>query len=113
MGISQISKSPATTMKAAAPKIVFRYRSQDCATGVTRSTAQRLAKTLGVNETQVVHLALRALAARVLPQYEADEGPLTSVQCKQIKKTAPKCMGGTDHSRLLDLQRPESDCTSG
>ncbi|WP_300045617.1 hypothetical protein [Ramlibacter sp.] len=100
-------------MKAAAPKIVFRYRPQDCATGVTRSTTQRLAKTLGVNETQVVHLALRELAARVLPQYEADEGPLTPVQCKQIKETAPKGMGGTYRSRLLDLQRPESDGTSG
>jgi hypothetical protein len=43
-----------------------------------------------VDETQVIHLALRELAVKLLPQYEADEGALTQTQLNQIKKLAPK-----------------------
>lgn len=89
-------------MKAAAPQIAFRYRSRDTATGVTRSTTQLLAETLGVDETQVIHLALQELAAKVLPQYEPDEGPLTPEQLRQIRKTAPKAKGGTLRSSLFE-----------
>lgn len=67
-------------------QIAFRYRTADNRTGVTRSTAKRLAQHLGVDETQVIHLALRELAVRLLPQYEADEGPLTAAQMQQIRK---------------------------
>lgn len=38
-------------MPTAIPQIAFRYRMKDSATGVTRSTAKRLADVLGVNET--------------------------------------------------------------
>ncbi|MDO8714383.1 MAG: hypothetical protein Q7K13_07890 [Polynucleobacter sp.] len=44
------SRSPAT-------QIAFRYRTLDSATGVTRETVKRLANLLGVNETQVIHMA--------------------------------------------------------
>ncbi len=30
------------------------------------------------------------MAAKLLPQYEADEGPLTPNQIRQIKKAAPQ-----------------------
>lgn len=69
-------------------QIAFRYRTVDSATGVTRETAKRLAEHLGVDETQAIHRALRDLAVRVLPQYEADDGPLTPAQVRQIKKQA-------------------------
>ena len=82
-------------MTATAAQIAFRYRPQDSATGVTRTTAKRLAEVLGVDETQVIHLALHELATKVLPQYEADEGALTKAQLSQIKKSAPKAKGGT------------------
>ncbi len=88
-------------MKAAAPQIAFRYRSRDTATGITRSTTQRLAETLGVDETQVIHLALQELAAKVLPQYEPDEGPLTPAQLRQMKESAPKAKGGAIRSSLF------------
>ena len=91
-------------MKAAASQIAFRYRPIDSATGVTRSTTQRLAKTLGVDETQVIHLALHELAAKVLPQYLADHGPLTPSQRSQIKKSAPKAKGGIIRSSLFDSE---------
>jgi hypothetical protein len=67
-------------------QIAFRYRAKDSATGVTRSTAKRLAETLGVDETQAIHLALHEMAVRVLPQYEPDDGPLSAAQLKQVRK---------------------------
>ena len=91
-------------MKAATAQIAFRYRAQDSATGVTRTTTKRLAEVLGVDETQTIHLALREMAAKLLPQYEADEGPLTKAQLNQIKKSAPKAKGGTVRSSLFGLE---------
>ncbi len=91
-------------MKAAAAQIAFRYRPIDSATGVTRTTTKRLAEVLGVDETQVIHLALQELATKHLAQYEADEGALTNAQLSQIKKSAPKAKGGTIRSRLFGLE---------
>jgi len=88
-------------MKSTAAQIAFRYRSQDSATGVTRTTAKRLAVLLGVDETQVIHLALHDLATKFLPQYEADSGTLTKAQIHQVKKSAPKARGGTVRSSLF------------
>lgn len=73
-----------------ANQIPFRYRVTDTRTGVTRETARRLAEHLGVDETQVIHLALRDMAARLLPQYEPDDGPLTAEQTRQVRKQAPQ-----------------------
>ena len=56
-------------------QLAFRYRTTDSANGVTRQTAKRMADRLGVNETQVIHYALREHAVKLLPQYEADESP--------------------------------------
>jgi len=89
-------------MKSAVAQIAFRYRAQDSVTGVTRSTAKRLAETLGVDETQVIHLALHELASKFLPQYDADDGALTLTQLQQIKKAAPKAKGGIVRSSLFE-----------
>ncbi len=71
--------------KNISPQIPFRYRNFDSPTGVTRETAKRLAERLGVDETQVIHLALHELAVKILPQYEQDDGPLSAAQVRQIK----------------------------
>ncbi len=92
-------------MKTTPAQIAFRYRAQDSTTGVTRSTAKRLAETLGVDETQVIHLALHEMATRYLPQYEADEGALSKTQLKQIEKTASKPKGGVVRSHLFDIEK--------
>ena len=91
-------------MKAAAAQIAFRYRPQDSSTGVTRTTTKLLADVLGVDETQVIHLALHKLATKFLPQSEADEGALTKAQLNQVKKSAPKAKGSTVRSSLFDLE---------
>ncbi len=85
-------------------QIAFRYRSTDSAAGVTRDTARRLAEYLGVDETQAIHHALRELAVRVLPQYEADEGPLTAAQIRQIRKRVPQGGKRSVRSSLFDTK---------
>ncbi|MBU6467795.1 MAG: hypothetical protein KGQ44_01440 [Betaproteobacteria bacterium] len=89
-------------MTTSSIQISFRYRSKDSPTGVTRTTAKRLAEVLGVDETQLIHLALHDLAIKVLPQYEEDEGAITKAQFRQIKKSLPKFKDTVVRSNLFD-----------
>ncbi|TMH06612.1 MAG: hypothetical protein E6H58_17680 [Betaproteobacteria bacterium] len=92
------------TVRPPANQIPFRYRTIDSVTGVTRETAKRLAERLGVDETQVIHYALHELAIKLLPQYEADEGPLTAAQMRQIKKRVPQGGKRSVRSSLFETQ---------
>lgn len=92
------------TIRSATDQIAFRYRSTDSSTGVTRETIKRLAEQLGVDETQTIHLALRELAVKLLPQYEADDGPLTAAQLRDIKKRVPQGKKRSVRSSLFDPQ---------
>jgi len=69
--------------------ILLRYRDQDTPYGVTRKTTTALAETLGLSETQVVHVALANLARQTLARYEVDTGPLTEEQMKAIRRLQP------------------------
>jgi len=69
--------------------ILLRYRETDTAYGVSRRTATRLAKVLGLSETQVIHVALAQFARQNLPRYEPDGGPLTAEQKDAIRKLQP------------------------
>ena len=76
--------------KPVAPKSIwFRYRNTDTLYGVARETANRLAKTLRLTETQVIHAALAHFARQNLPRYEADAGPLTTAQQEAIHEMQP------------------------
>ena len=92
------------TTRSNADQIAFRYRAADTTTGVTRDTAKRLADRMGVDETQAIHLALHDLAVKMLPQYEADDGPLTAAQMRQIKKSAPQGKKRSVRSSLFEVQ---------
>jgi hypothetical protein len=85
-------------------QIAFRYRTTDSVTGVTRETAKRVADVLGVDETQAIHHALRELASKVLPQYEPDDGPLTSVQIQKIRQHAPQGQKRSVRSSLIESE---------
>ena len=85
-------------------QIAFRDRPADSTTGVTRDTAKRLAERLGVDETQAIHLALHDMAVRLLPQYQADEGPLTVAQLRQIKKRLPQGRKKSVRSSLFEVE---------
>jgi hypothetical protein len=80
--------SPAKRKKAASG-ILLRYCETDTTFGVTRATATRLAKTLGLSETQVIHVALAHFARQNLPAYEPDDGPLTDEQMSAIARLQP------------------------
>ena len=92
------------TARSTNDQIAFRYRPTDSATGVTRDTAKRIAERLGVDETQAIHLALHDMAVRLLPQYEADEGPLTASQLGQIRKQAPRGKKRSVRSSLFEVE---------
>ncbi len=92
------------TTRSLSSQIPFRYRTADSATGVTRETARRLAERLGVDETQVIHYALRELAVKVLPQYEADDEPLTAAQLQQVRKRVPQDTKRSVRSSLFDIK---------
>lgn len=76
--------------KPAVSRILLRYRDTDSDYGVSRETAIRLAHTLGLSETQVIHVALAKFARQTLPQYEPDNGPLTAAQKKAIERLQPR-----------------------
>ena len=90
--------------RSTADQIAFRYRAADTPTGVTRDTAKRLADHLGVDETQAIHLALHEMAVKMLPQYEADDGPLTATQMRRIKKRAPQSKKRSVRSSLFEVE---------
>jgi hypothetical protein len=79
--------APASTRRRT-PNVILRYRERDTPYAVSRKTTSRLADTLGMTETQVIHLALAELAARYLPQYARDEGPLKPAALRRIRKRA-------------------------
>src|SRR3990170_7245996 len=82
-------RTAAKRKQPAGSGILLRYRDKDTAFGVTRKTASRLAKTLGLSETQVIHVALANFARQTLPRYEADNGPLTQEQMDEIRRLQP------------------------
>lgn len=86
-----------------ADQIAFRYRTVDSSTGVTRETAKRVAERLGVDETQAIHMALHEMAVKLLPQYEADDAPLTVAQVRQIKKLVPQGKKRSVRSSLFEV----------
>ncbi|MDP1692335.1 MAG: hypothetical protein Q8L49_10375 [Burkholderiaceae bacterium] len=91
-------------IRSSADQIAFRYRPADSTTGVTRDTAKRMAQRLGVDETQAIHLALHDMAVKLLPQYEADEGPLTAAQLRQITKRVPQGKKRSVRSSLFEVE---------
>ena len=90
--------------RSSTDQIAFRYRAADSASGVTRETAKRLAERLGVDETQAIHRALHELAVKILPQYEADDGPLSAAQLRQIKKRVPQSAKRSMRSSLFEIK---------
>lgn len=87
--------------KAPTSGILLRYRDKDSALGVSRDTANRLAETLGVSETQVIHVALAQLARQTLPRYEVDNGPLDDAQYASIAKQVPQTGFTSTRKRLF------------
>lgn len=82
-------------------RILFRYRPADNLNGVSRTTVERLAAELGLNETQVIHYALKQLAKSLLPAYKPDDGPFTAKDIQAIQRRAGKPRGKSVSSALV------------
>jgi len=89
MATRPATRTTTAKRKKAASAVLLRYRDSDTAFGVSRDTATRLAKTLGLSETQVIHVALAQFARQTLPSYEPDDSPLTNAQKKAIERLQP------------------------
>jgi hypothetical protein len=75
-------------MPSDAEKLLVRFREIDGPMGVTRDTLRKVARSLGVDETAAVHLALVQLSDKVLPRYERDGGLLTAAQLRDARSLA-------------------------
>ena len=79
---------------AAAPKqrerLLLMFRERDVAHAVSRRTVKRLAKLLGLNETETTLLALAQLRDRLIPAYEPDDGPVPQRVLEAIRKIIPQ-----------------------
>ena len=91
-----------TTTKSSATKrktLLFKFK-DDTLTTVSHETFSELAKTLGFNETQTLHLAIARLRDDVLGSRQQGSGdgeesypPLTAGQILDIRSRAPKPRG--------------------
>jgi len=85
-GLARTKSAPERTAKG----MVFRFREVDTRFGVSRSTIARLAKHLGLTETEVIHFAVAQLPKEQLPAYAPDDGALTMAQLQRIQKLEPQ-----------------------
>jgi len=74
-----------TPTRTAPKKFLFQLRSVDNEFGVSEETFARLMAELSLNQTELVHKALRNLAKEVLPAYQQDDGPLSDAQHAAVK----------------------------
>ena len=85
---------PSTPARSSAAHLrqgmVFRFRDSDTRFGVSRRTTTRLAKQLGMTETEVIHFAIAQLAREQLPAYEPDDAALSRKQLDRIKQLEPQ-----------------------
>jgi hypothetical protein len=72
-------------MPAITSSLLLKFRTRDTQFGVTRETVKAMAERFDVSETEVVHMALSRLAKDELPAYEADGGPLTARDVKDLR----------------------------
>lgn len=75
-------------MPATTSSLLLKFRIRDTQFGVTRETVKAMAERFDVSETEVVHMALSRLARDELPAYEADDGPLTARDLRELRKVS-------------------------
>jgi hypothetical protein len=75
-------------MSDAVSSLLLKFRKRDTQFGVTRETVKAMADRFAVSETEVIHMALSRLAKDELPSYEADDGPLTAAELRNVRKIA-------------------------
>jgi hypothetical protein len=85
----------ATRVKRSQERLVFYYRDRDTATSVKRSSVQRAAKALGMDETGFLHLAAAALVRSFrggagASRKPAESARLTDAELAAIRSIEPQ-----------------------
>lgn len=75
-------------MPTTTSSLLLKFRRRDTQFGVTRETVKAMAERFDVSETEVVHMALSRLAKDELPAYQADAGPLTGRDLKELRRVS-------------------------
>ena len=84
-------------------QITYRYRKNDSVAGITGATAKRFAGLPGVTKTQLAHQALSEQDSKLQSPYEADDGPLTTAQMREIENAVPQGIKRPIRSSLFEL----------
>ena len=85
------SRADSAVAREPASKVLFKFLARDTETGVTLDTADKLQEALQLgSRTEVIHLALAKLAKTTLPQYEADDGPVSNTVLAGIRRRVPQ-----------------------
>lgn len=63
---------------------LLRFRESDSLGGISKKTVELLSDVTGLTLTDLLHQSLLAMAAKYLPAYELDDGPLSDVQLEEI-----------------------------
>ncbi|MDB5973039.1 MAG: hypothetical protein JWQ90_5489 [Hydrocarboniphaga sp.] len=91
---------PPLTIKP--PTTLFRWRAKDSTFGLTKTTAERAAELLGINETQLIHRALAEFVSREVPHYDPDFDELTDEHYAAIRASVPQQLRGKVIGSFLD-----------
>jgi len=89
----QTSAKPQSTL--------LRWREADTPHGITKETAMRAAKQLGLNETQLIHEALAFYLPRTLPQYDTSFDALTAADLAAIDQRVSQAEPGKALSSII------------
>ena len=71
-------------------RLLLTFRERDAVHAVSRKTVKRIARLLGLNETETALLALARLRDQLIPSYEPDDGPVPERVLEAIRKTVPQ-----------------------
>lgn len=78
------------TTEARKERLLLTFRERDAVHAVSRKTVKKIARLLGLNETETALLALARLRDQLIPAYEPDDGPVPERMLEAIRKTVPQ-----------------------
>ena len=79
-----------TTATTRKQKLLLTFRDRDAVHAVSRRTVKKIAKLLGLNETETTLLALARLRDQLIPAYQPDDGPVPDRVLEAIRKIVPQ-----------------------
>ena len=71
-------------------RLLLQFRDSEAIHAVSRKTVKKMAKLLGLNETETALFALARLRDQLIPAYAPDDGPVPDRVIAAIKKLVPQ-----------------------